>query len=141
MAKKQRTDLLRGTLDLLLTTDLSSREIILGKLSSQIAYLFLLLARDARRPGVRAACVALAAVCAHNVLFIVVGRTGYYDEDHVARLELIKDMQADGFNLRAIRHALDALPAGAGPEALEFRRRVVAPWTDEEQRMQDDPDQ
>jgi O-antigen ligase len=41
------------------------------------AYLFLLLARDARRPGVRAACVALAAVCAHNVLFIVVGRTGY----------------------------------------------------------------
>jgi DNA-binding transcriptional MerR regulator len=60
------------------------------------------------------------------------GRTGYYDEDHVARLELIKDMQADGFNLRAVRHALDALPAGAGPEALEFRRRVVAPWTDEE---------
>jgi DNA-binding transcriptional MerR regulator len=60
------------------------------------------------------------------------GRTGYYSEDHVARLELIKDMQADGFNLRAIRHALDALPEGAGPEALEFRRRVVAPWSDEE---------
>jgi DNA-binding transcriptional MerR regulator len=60
------------------------------------------------------------------------GRTGYYGEDHVARLELIKDMQADGFNLRAIRHALDALPEGAGPEALEFRRRVVAPWSDEE---------
>jgi DNA-binding transcriptional MerR regulator len=63
---------------------------------------------------------------------LVKGRTGYYDEDHVARLELIKDMQADGFNLRAIRHALDALPSGAGPEALEFRRRVVASWTDEE---------
>jgi DNA-binding transcriptional MerR regulator len=60
------------------------------------------------------------------------GRTGYYSEDHVARLELIKDMQADGFNLRAIRHALDALPEGAGPEALAFRRRVVAPWSDEE---------
>jgi DNA-binding transcriptional MerR regulator len=60
------------------------------------------------------------------------GRTGYYGDDHVARLELIKDMQADGFNLRAIRHALDALPSGAGPEALEFRRRVVASWTDEE---------
>lgn len=62
----------------------------------------------------------------------VKGRTGYYTEDHVARLELIKDMQADGFNLRAIRHALDALPEGAGPEALAFRRRVVAPWSDEE---------
>lgn len=60
------------------------------------------------------------------------GRTGYYSDDHVARLELIKDMQADGFNLRAIRAALDALPEGAGPEALAFRRRVVAPWTDEE---------
>lgn len=62
----------------------------------------------------------------------VKGRTGYYGDDHVARLELIKDMQADGFNLRAIRHALDALPPGSGPEALEFRRRVVAPWTEEE---------
>jgi DNA-binding transcriptional MerR regulator len=68
---------------------------------------------------------------------VVVGRTGYYSEDHVARLELIKDMQADGFNLRAIRHALDALPAGAGPEALEFRRRVVAPWSEEEPEIVD----
>jgi DNA-binding transcriptional MerR regulator len=68
---------------------------------------------------------------------VVRGRTGYYDDDHVARLELIKDMQADGFNLRAIRAALDALPAGAGPEALAFRRRVVAPWTDEEPELMD----
>jgi len=65
------------------------------------------------------------------------GRTGYYGDDHVARLELIKDMQADGFNLRAVRHALDALPAGAGPEALAFRRRVVAPWSDEEPELMD----
>ena len=41
------------------------------------AFLFLLLAREARRPSVRAACVAMAAICAHNVLFIVIGRTGY----------------------------------------------------------------
>jgi DNA-binding transcriptional MerR regulator len=65
------------------------------------------------------------------------GRTGYYTEDHVARLELIKDMQADGFNLRAIQAALDALPAGAGPEALAFRRRVVAPWSDEQPEILD----
>jgi DNA-binding transcriptional MerR regulator len=67
----------------------------------------------------------------------VKGRTGFYGADHVARLELIKDMQADGFNLRAIRHALDALPPGGGPEALEFRRRVVAPWTQEEPEIVD----
>jgi len=41
------------------------------------AYMFLLLAREARSPGLRAACVAMAAICAHNVLFIVIGRTGY----------------------------------------------------------------
>jgi len=41
------------------------------------AFLFLLYARETRRPGVRVALVAAAALCAHNVLFIVIGRTGY----------------------------------------------------------------
>src|SRR4051794_27481490 len=27
------------------------------------------------------------------------GRTGYYGEDHITRIELIQDLQADGFNL------------------------------------------
>jgi DNA-binding transcriptional MerR regulator len=27
------------------------------------------------------------------------GRTGYYGADHVARLELIQELQAEGFNL------------------------------------------
>ena len=40
-------------------------------------FLFALAARDAGRPGWRAAYIALAALCAHNVLFIVIGRTGY----------------------------------------------------------------
>ena len=33
-------------------------------------------------------------------------RTGFYGAEHVARLELIKEMQADGFNLRAIERLL-----------------------------------
>src|SRR6186997_3521983 len=40
-------------------------------------------------------------------------RTGYYGPEHVARLRLIQEMQAEGFNLRAIarligRHGADA---------------------------------
>ena len=34
------------------------------------------------------------------------GRTGYYGPEHVARLELIAEMQADGFNLAAIQRLL-----------------------------------
>src|SRR4051812_22077659 len=40
-------------------------------------------------------------------------RTGYYGDEHVARLRLIQEMQGEGFNLRAIaqligRHGADA---------------------------------
>lgn len=59
------------------------------------------------------------------------GRTGYYGAAHVARLELIKDMQADGFNLAAIRHALDQVPPGAEQEVLAFRRALLEQWGDE----------
>jgi DNA-binding transcriptional MerR regulator len=34
------------------------------------------------------------------------GRTGYYTEDHVARIELTREMQAEGLNLEAIRRVL-----------------------------------
>ena len=63
---------------------------------------------------------------------LVEGRVGFYNADHVARLQLIQDMQADGFNLRAIRHALDRIPAGAAAEVRALRREVVEPWTPEE---------
>ena len=59
------------------------------------------------------------------------GRTGYYGPEHVARLRLIKDMQAEGFNLNAIRSLLAAAPPGAGEELLEFERALMAPWGDE----------
>src|ERR1044072_4029183 len=46
------------------------------------------------------------------------GRTGYYGAEHVARLELIRTLQAHGFNLEAIRRlsARTGAPrAGARP--------------------------
>lgn len=63
---------------------------------------------------------------------VVRARTGYYTPEHVARLELIKEMQASGFNLSAIGHVLEMAPAGAGEELLRFERMLMAPWEDEE---------
>lgn len=59
-------------------------------------------------------------------------RTGYYGPEHVARLELIKEMQASGFNLSAIGHVLEMAPAGSGEELLRLERMLMAPWEDEE---------
>lgn len=59
------------------------------------------------------------------------GRTGYYGPEHVARLELISEMQADGFNLRAIKRLLEA-SRGSAQEVLGFKRALMAPFEQEE---------
>jgi DNA-binding transcriptional MerR regulator len=59
------------------------------------------------------------------------GRTGYYGPDHVARIELIKELQADGFNLESIKKLIDAAPGNSG-EVLRFTRAVREPFEDEE---------
>jgi DNA-binding transcriptional MerR regulator len=58
------------------------------------------------------------------------GRTGYYGTDHIARLELIAEMQADGFNLAAIKRLL-ADAAGSESEVLGFKRALTS-WEVEE---------
>src|SRR3954454_1642770 len=60
------------------------------------------------------------------------GRTGYYGPEHVARIELISEMQADGFNLAAIKRLLQDSP-GCDTEMLGFKRAVMAPCEDEDQ--------
>jgi DNA-binding transcriptional MerR regulator len=59
------------------------------------------------------------------------GRTGYYGPEHVARIELIAEMQADGFNLASIKKLL-ADTEGSEREMLGFKRTLMAPWEDEE---------
>jgi DNA-binding transcriptional MerR regulator len=59
----------------------------------------------------------------------VQGRTGYYNEDHVARIELTREMQAEGLNLEAIRRVLDH--TGNSQEIVDFARAVRAPFEDE----------
>ena len=64
------------------------------------------------------------------------GRTGYYGPEHVARLELIKELQADGFNLEAIRRLIEA-SGGDTSEILRFTRTVRESFEDEEPEVVD----
>jgi DNA-binding transcriptional MerR regulator len=61
---------------------------------------------------------------------VVRGRTGYYDEEHVARIALIREMQADGLNLEAIRRVLEG-SEGAATQIFDFTRALRAPFEDE----------
>lgn len=58
------------------------------------------------------------------------GRTGFYGPEHVARLQLIAEMQADGFNLAAIKRLL-AGSDGAEQQVLGFKRAMMAPFHEE----------
>jgi DNA-binding transcriptional MerR regulator len=54
-------------------------------------------------------------------------RVGYYGEEHLQRLKLIQQMQADGFNLRAIQRLLEQ--TGNRPEQLlSMREALTTPF-------------
>ncbi len=57
-------------------------------------------------------------------------RVGYYGPDHVARLKLVLDMQADGFNLASIERLLSASGDSAG-RLLGLRNAMTAPFESE----------
>jgi DNA-binding transcriptional MerR regulator len=57
-------------------------------------------------------------------------RIGYYNDEHVARLRLIQDLQADGFNLTAIERLLSGSDGLAG-RLLGLRRAVTTPFEPE----------
>src|SRR3954453_1450959 len=51
-------------------------------------------------------------------------RPGYYGPEHIERLRLITNMQAEGFNLAAIQRIVEASNGGGGPQILDFGREV-----------------
>jgi DNA-binding transcriptional MerR regulator len=57
-------------------------------------------------------------------------RVGYYNSEHVARLRLIQDLQADGFNLAAIERLLSGTDVLA-ERLLGLHRAVTAPYEPE----------
>ncbi|MQA14497.1 MAG: MerR family transcriptional regulator [Pseudonocardiaceae bacterium] len=60
------------------------------------------------------------------------GRLGLYDARHVARLELVRDLQGLGFTLSAIEGYLARIPTDRTPEDLALHRALLAPWLPEE---------
>jgi len=59
------------------------------------------------------------------------GRTGWYGPEHVARIQMIVEMQADGFNLGAIARLLESTAPGTATKALTFSHALREPWEDE----------
>lgn len=57
------------------------------------------------------------------------GRNGFYGPDHLARLELVKELQAHGFTLSAIEGYLEYIPSTASPEEVALHRTLLAPWS------------
>lgn len=62
-------------------------------------------------------------------------RVGFYGPDHVARLRLITELQADGFNLKGIERLLADESEGASQAMLTFRHAITAPFEDEQPEM------
>lgn len=56
------------------------------------------------------------------------GRSAVYTADHLARLELVRELQAHGFTLAAIESYLARLPENATPETIALHRTLLAPW-------------
>ncbi len=56
------------------------------------------------------------------------GRSGYYGPEHVARLELVRELQGHGFTLSAIERYVAAIPEDATPEDVALHRTMLAPW-------------
>lgn len=56
----------------------------------------------------------------------LVGRTGYYGREHVARLTLARELLDKGYTLTAVERMLTDLPDG--PMALSLFEALVSPW-------------
>ena len=59
-------------------------------------------------------------------------RTGYYGPEHLARLKLIQELQANGYNLASIKHLLSRTQSGSAEDVLGFARALLAPFENEQ---------
>ena len=56
------------------------------------------------------------------------GRSGYYSAEHIARIELVLELQSHGFTLSAIERYVAGIPDDATPEEIALARTMLAPW-------------
>ena len=59
------------------------------------------------------------------------GRSGFYSADHVARLELVRELQGHGFTLAAIEKYVERIPDDATPSDIALHLSLLAPVTGE----------
>jgi DNA-binding transcriptional MerR regulator len=62
------------------------------------------------------------------------GRTGFYGPEHESRINVIRELQADGFKLEAIGRLLESA-GGSSEEVLRFTRSLKAPFEDEQPQI------
>ena len=68
------------------------------------------------------------------------GRTGWYSREHLARLELIADLQERGFSLAAVKATLDAWAQGNDLQGLlDLEQLLLAPWGEPEHQVREMP--
>jgi DNA-binding transcriptional MerR regulator len=60
--------------------------------------------------------------------------TGYYGPQHLARLRLIREMQADGYNLNAIKRLISGAP-GAAEQVLGLKDAVTRSFETEQSEV------
>jgi DNA-binding transcriptional MerR regulator len=65
------------------------------------------------------------------------GRTGLYDEEHLARLTLVQQMLAEGYTLAAVERVLAHVPSGVTGAGLALHRALLTPWLPEEPEVLD----
>ncbi|TDE30683.1 MerR family transcriptional regulator [Actinomadura sp. 6K520] len=59
------------------------------------------------------------------------GRTGLYGAAHLARLELVRELQSLGLTLASIEKHLQRIPLDAPAEDLALQRALLSPWAPE----------
>ncbi|OLT38454.1 MerR family transcriptional regulator [Actinomadura sp. CNU-125] len=65
------------------------------------------------------------------------GRTGLYGEEHLARVELVRELQSLGLTLAAIEKHLEKIPLDAPVEDLALQRALLSPWAPEDAEVLD----
>jgi DNA-binding transcriptional MerR regulator len=70
----------------------------------------------------------------------MVGRTGYYGREHVARLILVREMLAEGYSLAMIERTLASAPPTASSATLALHRALLAPWLPPEPEVTTGPE-
>src|SRR5579875_2760457 len=61
-------------------------------------------------------------------------RVGYYGPQHVKRLELIRDLQREGFNLNGIKRLLDESD-GTAERLQRFKRAIATPYDEQPEQL------